>query len=229
MYFLCWKTFLLLFRGWLDHFSCPWGFFAKFALAFLTREEGRAGLLCSHLKVDSVLRREVKCSAIAVKRGLEYFRHSASVKVKKQVSQPSKKARLLLLEQLLGLCCPWSVPVVEKRLHPQYGMEWFQTAHEAERPQGLASPYLVYIFKLVSLLWNAKPDIDIGLLKLNWLEEATDMKDLYFAGKGLGCRLVPTLSLVKYRMQQTAIVPDLKGQKSSEVLALVFRIAGWMK
>lgn len=55
------------------------------------------------------------------------------------------------------------------------------------------------------------------------------MKDLYFAGKGLGYRLVPTLSLVKYRTQQTAIVADLKGQKSSEVLALVFRIAGWMK
>lgn len=57
--------------------------FAKFALAFLTPGGGRAGPLGHHLKVDSVLKGEVKCGSVAFKRGLGYFKHNTSFKVKR--------------------------------------------------------------------------------------------------------------------------------------------------
>jgi len=80
-----------------------------------------------------VLKRELKCSPVAAERGLRYFRRSASVKVKKHVLQPSKKAQLLILEQLLWLCDP----KVTKLPHI-HRVKWFcLRQYKAERSQSL--------------------------------------------------------------------------------------------
>lgn len=121
-----------------------------------------------------------------------------------------------------------SLKVLLGQQNSQVSAVWNELLSKHTKLKHLKALPLCLQFQLVSLLWNARWNVDSGLLELNWLEEITVMMDLHFADKGLGCRHVFALFLSSIQNATDCYWPRSQGSKTRGFLMLIFQIvAGW--
>lgn len=202
-----------------EHFLCfveaayiPSAALELFVTACLTPGAGQAGALAPIWRW-TVLKRKVKRGSAALKRGLGYFKHNTSFKVKRLSCNTLQRQRSSSFQDSSGV--PESVP--EAAEAPRIcSVECFPfKAFEAETPQSLASALSTVSACVSTLKCKIKCRLRSPWTRETWGKYRHD--GAVFCRQGTGMEASPCpLASVQYRLQEPAIDPGLRGQKPGE-------------